>query len=488
MSTTSPTQPGSDAVGQRSPWIGMTVILMGTIMVVLDTTIVNVALPQIGDALNAGDGVEWIVSAYLLAVAVSLPITGWISERFGHKRVYLTALAAFTLASLACAMAPSLPLLVLFRAFQGLGGGALMPVGMAIVFKIFPRERHGRAVGVWGIAAMAAPAIGPTLGGWLVTSVSWHWLFLINVPIGLVAFFVGGRLLPPVPYGPAGRFDGLGFVTGSFGLAMFVLGLSEANRWGWESAATIGCIGGGALLLAAFVRHELRTTEPMLDMRMFRNRTFTIAFAITFLVVAAQYTRLVFIPLNLENIRGFSALEVGLMLAPAGLATAAGMSIGGRLADRIGPRTPIIIGTSLMASAILVVAVVGLTQPLWFLSIVLAVQGFGMGIHAAPATVAAMNTLEPEMLGQGSAMRTLTSQVSGAVTVAGMSAILALATPAGATPAEQQDAYSTIFYVAFVGMVGAVVLGLLMKPGRPVFDDPDDVEEATAEVTYALVE
>lgn len=466
---------------ERNPWIAMSVILVGTVMVVLDTTIVNVALPQIGKDLGGGSGVEWIVSAYLLAVAVAQPVTGWLSDRFGHKRVYLTALAAFTLASLACALAPNLGMLVLFRVLQGLGGGATTPVGMALVLKMFPRERHGRAVGIWGVAAMAAPAIGPTLGGYLVTSVSWHWLFLVNVPVGAVALVLGLRLLPSVPFGPAGRFDVVGFVTGSAGLALLVLGLSQANDWGWTSPATLGCIVVGIGLLLGFVLQELHTPEPTLELRMFRNRTFSMAFGITFLVVAAQYARLVFIPLDLEGLRDYTALTVGLMLAPAGLSTAVAMTIGGRLADRVGSRLPLIVGTSMMAVALFAVSRIGLTTPLWLISGLLMFQGFGMGLHAAPATVAAMDTLPPELLGQGSAMRSLTSQVAGAMSVAILGAVLSIATPVGATPEQAQSAFGVVFMVAFVGMLGAVVLAVRIRPGGKVpmhHDQAVELEEA----------
>jgi EmrB/QacA subfamily drug resistance transporter len=462
--------------------------MLGTLMVVLDTTIVNVALPQIAVALDAGDGVEWIVSAYLLAVAVSLPATSWVAGRFGHKRIYLLALGAFTIASLLCALAPNLPALVVFRVLQGLGGGALMPVGMAIVLKMFPRERHGRAIGVWGIAAMAAPAVGPTLGGWLVTSVSWHWLFLVNVPIGAVAVVAGLRLLPQVTRDPVGRFDLPGFLSGSLGLALLVLGLSEANAWGWGSAATVACLLGGALLMGFFVWWELHTPDPMLEMRMFSQRAFSMAFGITFFVVLAQYARLVFVPLDLETVRGFSALAVGLMLAPAGLATALGMNTGGRLADRIGPKLPMIIGTVLMAVALLAVGAFGLEQPLWVLALLLVVQGFGMGLHAAPATVTAMDTLPPELLGQGSTMRTLVSQVAGAVSVAALSAVLAGAMPVDATPAEQQSAYSVVFYVAFAGMLVAVLLAVLVRPVRAAADGERSELEAVDEAAFVLVE
>lgn len=482
--------PGGAArpLSERAMWSGMAVIMVGTIMVVLDTTIVNVALPQIAIALDAGSGVEWIVSAYLLAVAVSLPATSWVASRFGHKRVYLAALAMFTAASLLCAISPSLGLLVGARILQGLGGGALMPVGMAMVLKMFPRERHGRAVGVWGIAAMAAPAIGPTLGGWLVTSVSWHWLFLINVPIGVVALVAGLRLLPPLERDPIGRFDVLGFLTGSAGLALLVLGLSEANEWGWGSPASIGCIGGGAVLMVLFVVWELHTPEPMLEMRMFRRPAFSMAFGVTFFVVLAQYARLVFIPLDLEGVRGYTALEVGLMLAPAGVATAIGMSLGGRITDRIGPKAPMVGGTSLMAVALLCVASFGLDQPLWLLSGLLVVQGFGMGLHAAPATVTAMNTLPPSMLGQGSTMRTLVSQVAGAVSVASLSAVLVAVMPSDPSPTDQQSAYGVVFYVAAAGMLVAIALAALIRPVSAAPDpDRDDLEEYD-EAAFTLVE
>ena len=475
--------------GIDNPWLGMSVVMIGTLMVVLDTTIVNVALPQIGQALGAPEGVEWIVSAYLLAVAVSLPATGWISERFGHKRVYLSALAGFTLASLACALSPNLAVLVGFRVLQGLAGGALMPVGMAIVLKSFPRERYGRAIGVWGIAAMAAPAVGPTLGGYLVTSVSWHWLFLVNLPVGVAAIVLGTRLLPSLPRTGGGPFDVVGFVTGSGGLALLVLGLSEANGWGWGSPATLGCLGVAALMLVAFVRNELRTAHPMLEMRMFRNPTFAMASGITFLVVMAQFARLVFIPLQLEDLRGYTALDVGLMLAPAGVATAVGMSIGGRLADRVGVRVPLIIGTSVMAVGLLALANMGLSTPLWLVAIFLAVQGTGMGLHAAPATVAAMDTLTPDLLGDGTAVRNLASQVGGAVSVALMGAVYAIVTPVGATPEQAQRGYDVIFYVALAGMVGAIALAVKLRPvPRAERSEELELDEVEAETALAFTD
>jgi EmrB/QacA subfamily drug resistance transporter len=466
----------------------MAVIMVATIMVVLDTTIVNVALPQIGEALDAGSGIEWVVSAYLLAVAVALPVTGWVANRFGPKRVFMWSLGLFVGASLLCAISPTLPALVGARVLQGIGGGALMPVAMTIVMRMYPKERHGRALAAWGISSMAAPAIGPTLGGWLVTTVDWHWLFLINVPIGVVALVAGHRLLPVVPRSAVGPFDVVGFLAGSIGLAAFVFGLSEANSWGWTSTATVVCIGGGALLLVVMVVHELRTPSPMLDVRMFRSRTFTLAFLISALVIAAQYARLVFLPLFLEGEEGYSAFEIGLMFAPAGVTTAIAMHFGGVLSDRVGPKAPIVAGTVIGAAAVFGVAAFGLSQPLWVLATLLGIQGLGMGLHIPPATVMAMETLPEELLSQGSAMRALASQIAGALSVAGLGTVLALALPVGATPAEARSAYDLVFAISFVGMLVAVALALALKPRPIVHHAERDEAEARDLTTFALLE
>ena len=329
--------PAPAAITVRNPWVPMAVIMAATVMVVLDSTIVNVALHQIGVDLGAGDDVEWIVPAYLLAVCASLPATGWLADRFGRKRVFLGSLLAFTVASAACAAAPNLAVLVLFRVLQGFGGGAMIPVGMAIALELFPRERHGRAMAVWGMSAMVAPAIGPTLGGWLVTSVSWHWLFLVNVPIGAAALVAGLRLLPDV--GPRDRrpFDVAGLVLGSAGLTVAVFGVAQGTAWGWTSPAIVLCLVLGLGSLALFVRHELRTPHPLIDVRMFSERSFRLAMGVLVFVMGANFARLVFVPLQLESLRGFTALRVGMMFIVPAIFTAVGMSLGGRLVDRVGP-------------------------------------------------------------------------------------------------------------------------------------------------------
>ncbi|HEX7095473.1 MAG TPA: DHA2 family efflux MFS transporter permease subunit [Acidimicrobiales bacterium] len=452
-------------VTERYRWVSLGVVLVSTLMVVLDTTIVNVALPEIRDSLRAGDGVEWIVTAYLLAVAVSQPATGWLADRLGRKRVFVGSLVCFTLASLLCALAPSLGLLVVFRVLQGLGGGAMMPVGMAIVFEVFPPERRGQAMGVWGVAAMAGPTIGPTLGGYLVTSVSWHWLFLINVPMGLLAVTLATRYLRDLGHRDDRSLDVLGLVLGASGLALLLLGVSQSPQWGWASPSTVVSISAGVALLAAFVTCELRVDEPIVELRMFGVRAFSISMAVILFTAGAQYTRLVFIPLELQDVRGYTALRVGVLLIPSALATAAAMPLGGRMMDRIGPRLPILSGCTMMAIAAVALGFVRVSSPIWFIVVMLGLQGFGMGLTAAPATVAGMNALSGRFVAQASAMRSLTSQVAGATAIAITSTIVASRMPSAPSLGETQSAYNSAFLVAAGGLLVAIVLALRLPRG-----------------------
>jgi DHA2 family multidrug resistance protein len=450
----------SPAPAVTNPWVPMSVVMMATIMVVLDSTIVNVAFHQISLDLNAGDEIEWIVTAYLLAVCVSQPASGWLADRFGRRDVFLTSLVAFTLASAACGMAPNFTMLVVFRILQGLGGGALMPVGMMMVFELFPRERHGRAIAVWGMAAMVAPAIGPTLGGWIVTSVSWHWMFLINVPIGAVAVVAGLRLLPDIGHREARPFDGLGLALGGTGLALTVLGLAQGAAWGWRTTATIACIAVGLTALALFTRHELRTDHPVIELRMFEERAFRLAIGAFVFVMGAQYARLVFVPLQLESLRGFTAMKVGLMFFVPAVVTAIGMSIGGRLVDRVGPRTPSVVGCMGVAIAMLGLSRLSLTTPVWAIVFLLSVQGLGMGVTTSPLLVAGLSDLPARLVSQGSAVRSLASQVAGALAVAVLGSVVASQMGADPTPEQAQDAYNMAFLTAAGGVVISLALAL----------------------------
>jgi DHA2 family multidrug resistance protein len=463
----------------------MAAIMAGTVMVVLDSTIVNVALHTIGVDIHAENGIEWAVTAYLLGVCASQPACGWASDRFGRKEIYLASLIAFTGSSMLCSLATNLPQLVAARALQGLGGGALLPVGMAMCLDIFPRSQHGRAIAMWGTSAMVAPALGPTFGGWLVTTVSWHWLFRINVPIGIICVLLGMRLLPTTTQRRRNRLDLVGLVFGVVGLSLTVLGLSQGNQWGWGSVPTVGCLVIGVGSAWSFVRHELSTSVPLIDLRMLQHRAFRLTLVIVLFVQISQFGRLVYLALELSSLRGYTPFRVGLMFMPAALCTGFSMQIGGRLTDRVGPRVPILVGLSIVLVATFSLGWLSLSTPVWLIVAILCFQGLGTGFTNAPVMVAGISQLPKEMLSQASALRTLTNQVAGAIAVAVLGAIVAIRMGDHATPAHAQGAFNTAFLVGAAGVVVAWMIAYRLPRGLPDLSEDELIEiealAATAE-------
>jgi EmrB/QacA subfamily drug resistance transporter len=470
----------TDGTHSSRPGLALLIVVLGTVMVVLDTTIVTVALPAIGTALKASEGIEWVVTVYLLAVAASLPTTGWLADRLGRRATFLWSTAVFTVASLGCALSPSLGVLVACRALQGIGGGAIPTVGMAIVFEVFPRERHGRAISTWGLAALLAPAFGPTFGGWLVTAFSWHWLFLINLPIGLLAVVLGRRLLPELPSRTRRPLDVPSLLAGATGLSLVVLALANGNQWGWASPSVAGCGLGGLAVSAWFVHRNLHRRSPLLRLDLVKDRPFATAVAATFALHSVNYARLVFVPLELATVRHYSALRIGLLLAPAAIVTAICMKIGGRLVDRLGPRRPAMLGAVVMTAGTALLAFVRVGTPAWAIALALCLQaGFGLG--AAGVAVAAMSDLPGALLAQAAALRNLVNQVAGALSVAGLSAILYATQGAGPSAADAQQGFTWVFAAA-AGM-GLVAVRLAAR-----IDDtpPERDEEAFPVITAPL--
>lgn len=458
--------------GDRYPWIAMAVVLLGTFMVILDTTIVNVALPQIGIALDSRSGIEWVVTAYLLAVGIAQPPTGWLADRFGRKRLFIASLAIFGLGSLFAALSPNLQSLVGARVIQGLGGGALAPVGMAMIYELFPADRRGTALGVWGLAAMAAPAFGPVIGGYLVTNVSWHWLFLINVPIGVIAIGVAIRLLRDTGYKERRPFDGVGLGLISVGLVSLLFTFSNASDWGWGSARTLGLLAVGGMFLTFFVLWVRRREDPLIDLSMFRVPIFTLTLAIVGATVVVQFGILVFLPLQLETIREFTALEVGTMLVPMAIAAAITFPLGGRITDRIGPRIPVVVGSALLCASGVIFSRLRMDSPVSAIEIALICQGFGFGLAMMPNSVTGLNALPNRFVAQATSVRQLNVRVAASLGVAILATILAmqlgdLDTIEGsvAGSAVAQDAYNTVFLIAAISGAAATVLGFFL-PGK----------------------
>lgn len=461
-----PGQPYTDA---RYPWVAMGVVLIGTFMVILDTTIVNVALPEMAVDLDAPTGVEWVVTGYLLAVGMVQPATGWLADRFGRKPVFLLSLGLFAVGSLLAAVSVNLGFLVASRFAQGLGGGAIMPVGLAMIYELFPTHRRGSALGVWGIAAMAAPALGPVVGGYLVTAVGWRWLFLINVPIGAIGIGSGIRLLRDVGYRERRSFDLPGLVLAVGALSLLLLTLSRSAEIGVASLWTVGGLVVGLFLLWGFVRVERRREHPLIDMTMFTSSTFSLTIGIVWLITLAQFARLVFIPLELIGIRGFSALDVGLMLTPAALATASTMPIGGRLADRVGPRIPVTLGLALIALGVFFQSMFAVDTAVWAMITAFCIQGLGTGLAMMPNTLAAMDSVTANLVAQASSVRSLNRQIAGALSVAVLTSVvvarLGVLEASGSDPQLAQQAYNQVFLIATFSAAAAFVASFWL-PGK----------------------
>jgi len=322
-----------------NPWVIAMTVTLATFMEVLDTSIANVALPHIAGNLGAtADESTWVLTSYLIANAIVLPASGWLALRFGRKRFFMACTAAFVAASFLCGIAPSMGFLILATVLQGAGGGALQPLAQAILLESFPKEKRGIAMAVFGIAVVAAPVIGPVLGGWLTDNYSWRWVFYINIPIGLAAFFLMGRYLEDPPYvknARVGPIDGIGFGLLALWLSTLQIVLNKGQEVDWFAATWIRWFAAisVASLIALLVR-ELLIREPLVDLKVFADRNFWVGTGIIAFVSAAVYGSLTTLPLFLQTLMGYTALLSGLVLSPGSVFTILALPIVGRLTQK----------------------------------------------------------------------------------------------------------------------------------------------------------
>ena len=408
------------------------VVVLGAIMSILDITVVNVALPTFQAEFGspghevAYSHVAWTVTAYTLALATVIPLTGWAADRFGTKRLYMAAIFLFTAGSALCATAWDINVLIAFRVLQGLGGGMLMPLGMTIMTRAAGPHRMGRLMAILGVPMLLGPIMGPIIGGWLIQTASWHWIFLINVPLGLIALLYASRVLVADSPEPSESFDFLGMLLMSPGLALFLFGVSSLpqERGDFSAPRVWASMLAGVVLVATFVWHSFRPAHPLLDLRLFHNRNLTVAIITMFMFAAAFFGGLLLVPTYFQEIRGESTLHAGLLVAPQGLGAMLTMPIAGRLVDKmpIGRIAPV-------GLALIVIGMFGLTQvdestPYAAIIAMLFVMGLGMGATMMPLFTSALKTLTAHEVARGSTLVNITQQVSSSVGVATMSVVL----------------------------------------------------------------
>jgi EmrB/QacA subfamily drug resistance transporter len=450
--------------------------VVGVFMDVLDVTIVNVALPTIGDRFGATDtGLEWVVTGYLLSLAVWIPASGWFGDRIGTKRVYLTALALFTAASALCGLAQSIEQLIAFRVLQGVGGGMLVPVGQSMLYRAFPPGERARASAVLSIPSVLGPALGPVLGGIITTHTSWRWIFLINIPFGLFAFVFSAKYLREHREPTAGEFDRGGFVLSALAFGSLLFGLAEIPRRGWDAPIAYGPVLGGVALLGLLVVFEARQPSPMLAFRLFRDRMFRVGNFVGWCGMGAFIGSMFLLPMYLQRLRGLSPQDSGLTTFTQALGYIAMARLVGKLYLRFGPRRLIVAGLATSGLLNLTFVAIDLNTNLWWIRAIMFGRGMCLPLLFIPLQASSFARISPADTGRGSSLFATGRQVSAALGVAVLAAILftglraksAVGAAAGlegdALLNLQLEAYHRAFlWVAIFYFAGAFI-GLLVR-------------------------
>ncbi|MCW2788767.1 MAG: transporter [Aeromicrobium sp.] len=415
------------------------VVVLGAIMSILDVTVVNVALPTFQTELSSNgeplaySTVAWTATAYMLALAAVIPLTGWAADRFGTKRLYMTAIALFTIGSLLCATAWNIEALIGFRVLQGLGGGMLMPLGMTIMTKAAGPHRMGRLMAILGVPMLLGPIMGPILGGILIDAASWHWVFLINLPIGIIGLLYAQRVLPKDAPEPSEALDVVGMILLSPGLAALLYGVSSIPEQGTVAATKVlvpAIIG--VLLIGAFVFWSFKPQHPLLDLRLFKDRNLTVSVITMFLFAAAFFGALLLVPTYFQQVDGYSVKKAGLLIAAQGIGAMLTMPVAGALTDKmpVGRIVPFgFLG--------ILIGMFGLAQNTdpgtsdWTIMAWLFVTGLGMGATMMPLFTSALKTLKASDVARGSTLLNVTQQVASATGIATISVVLTNAMKSG---------------------------------------------------------
>jgi len=410
-------------------WIVAGVVIFGLFMTILDGTIVNIAIPRLQTVFGVSlTSVQWVLTAYTLVQGVATPLTAFLSQRLGQKRLYLLALAGFTMGSALCGLSWNLPMLIFFRVLQGATGAFMSPLAITLLWTEFPPNERGTAMGALGVPILLAPAFGPTLGGYIVTYLGWQLIFFINVPIGILGILLGWVFLHE---GRAERrmpFDIPGFLCACIGLASLLYGLSDANTDGWGSTKVLSFLFVGVLLLVVFVIVELRLAsqdrQPLLDMRVFGNAAFTTSNITSILVTFALYGGLFIIPIYLQTLRGLSAFQAGLLLLPQAFAAMVAAVLGGRLVDRFGVRPVVIPGLIALGIALWLFTSIGPNTPYGTIQLWLIGRSLALGFCFQPLAVSALSEIVPRRLPQATAVNTTVRFVTSSFAVAVMATLV----------------------------------------------------------------
>ena len=422
----------SSAYHPQSPfykWFVLANIMVGTFMVVLDSTIVNVSLPKIMSSFGVGlSTIEWVITAYMLAMAAMLPTSGWLADKFGYKRVYFWGLFLFTLGSLLCGLSNDEGTLIISRVIQGLGAGTVQPLGMAIITREFPLKQRGLALGFWAIAAAASVSFGPLIGGYLVDNFSWQLIFDVNIPVGIIALIFTVIIQREFVNTNARKFDYIGFISVIIFLPVLLYALSEGNAQtnsaGWTAPYILACFAISAIALAVFLTRELTTKYPLLDLRLLADRNFGMSNALMFVFSIGMFGSTFLLPLFLQNSLGYTALQSGAVFLPVGIIQGAFSPISGWFSDKISAKVPIIAGVGLLAFSFFLNSHLSFLTEHSYIMTSLYIRGLGLGLVFTPLSTLSLLTIPREKMAQASGIMNTVRQIGGSLGVALLSTLL----------------------------------------------------------------
>lgn len=403
---------------KNNKWLALTVIILGTFMTMLDTSIVNIAIPKLMDIFHVDlSNVKWVLSAYSLALAAVIPLTGFLIDTFGTKRVFIFALSMFTLGSMLCGLSWSNSSLVMFRIIQAIGGGMIMPVAVTIIFTVFPHEERGAAMGYWGIVGMFGPALGPTIGGYIIANMDWGMMFLVNVPLGILGIAIASYSLETSPTKPFKRFDIVGFISSVIGIVSLLYVLSEGASIDWDNTTNLILLAVGIISTVVFIVNELTVKEPLLDLRVFKIYNYTVSQIVQTLHGLAFMGGVLILPLYLQEVRGFSALDTGLLLFPSAIAAGVTSAISGRLLVKVGLRKLTVPGLFIVAVTTYQLSILDLNTSVQTILLLSTLRGLGMGFCMQPVGTAGIYAVPSHLVSRASALQNTIKQINQALCI-----------------------------------------------------------------------
>jgi EmrB/QacA subfamily drug resistance transporter len=403
----------------EAQWLALIAIILGAFVAILNNSLINVALPKLTTTLGSTtDVMQWVLTGYMLASGVVIPLSGYMGDTIGYKKFFTLAISVFAVGTAFCSVAWSDTSLIAGRIIAGLGGGVIMPLSMAIIYKIIPRHQIGMALGIWGISAMVAPAIGPTLSGYLIQYYSWRLLFVINIPVALFAIFMVGILLKETEIVKGRKFDFAGFFLSATTAATLLYALSKGQKEGWTSFEIVSLLFVAISCLILLLYVETGKENPIIDLTLFKNTRFTLSVAAGCLIMIGMYGGVFLTPIYLQNVQGMSTLDTGILLIPQALAMAVMMPIAGRLFDKIGAMPLALVGLTILGvTTYQLHLLTTITSQAWLKNLLM-IRGLGIGLCMMPISTAGMNSLKPQQIANGSSSSNLIRQIAASFGIA----------------------------------------------------------------------